>query len=58
MNFFKTYYRIVSDTYSGYEVQEWNWYRPFWRMTNFCNTFSSLEKAQRFIKGQQGYPLE
>lgn len=40
--------RIVADMYLGYEVQIKRWYWPFWRMANFSNTFSSVEKATEF----------
>ena len=37
-------YRIVTDRYSGYEVQIWRWWFPFW-VQPYVNTSSSLERA-------------
>lgn len=47
-------YRIVTDTYLGYEAQAWRLWWPFW--TDFglkgqiSNTHISIEKAREFIK--------
>lgn len=55
---FKTKYRIVTDEYSGFEVQSWRWYFPIWLQchTSSCepiNTHSSLEKAKLFIENKK-----
>ena len=49
-------YRIVTDNYCGYEVQEkktkrflfWTW--TWWEQCDFSNTHSSIESAKEFIK--------
>ena len=43
-------YRIVRDTYSGYEMQYRTWWWPFWSMPR-CNTFRSIELAQEWAEG-------
>ena len=53
INLFKTRYRIVTDSYSGYEVQyKYPWW-PFWiqasRRGYRTNTHPSLEKAKVFL---------
>lgn len=47
-------YRIVTDRFAGYEVQEWCWWWPFWRQSNFTNTHSSLEKAEEYAARSSG----
>ncbi len=42
-------YRVVTDTYLGYEVQIWRLWFPFWVQCGFCNTHHSIEKAKEFI---------
>ncbi len=53
MNLFKKRYRIITDTYSGYEVQYKYPLWPFWIQApsnNHCtNTHSTLEKAKVFL---------
>lgn len=49
---FKTQYRVVRDSYSGFEVQHRRWFWPFWFQTNYCNTHHSLEDAERFAKAR------
>jgi len=39
------YYRIVTDEYSGYEVQSWRWWWPFW-VQGSTNTHNTIEKAE------------
>lgn len=43
-------YRIVADNYSGYEVQVWRLWFPFWIQHGFVNTYSSIEKAENYIE--------
>lgn len=43
-------YRIVTDTYCGYEVQAKVWYWPFWYQVNFTNTHRTIEKAEEYAK--------
>ena len=45
-----TKYRIVTDSYLGYEVQEWRWFWPFWMQTNGVNTQTSIESAEALIR--------
>jgi hypothetical protein len=44
-----SYYRIVTDTYSGYEVQIWRWWWPFWVMAG-ANTHPSLDRAEAWAR--------
>ena len=48
MKFLQTRYRIVGDTWAGYEVQRLLWWWPFWHMPP-TNTHSTIEKAQDYI---------
>ena len=45
-------YRIVTDTYLGYEVQRRVWWWPFWsqvsRNGSNTNTFATIEAAEAF----------
>jgi hypothetical protein len=48
-------YRIVRDSYSGYEIQKRPAFWPFWYQVSRtggygCNTFSSLERAKEAIE--------
>jgi len=49
-----TKYRIVRDSYAGYEVQKWRVWFPFWLQCFsgrvICNTHSSIEDAKQFIE--------
>lgn len=50
---FKNKYRIVTDLYSGYEVQFRRWYFPFWVQCGTgrrkcVNTHSTIEQAEAF----------
>jgi len=47
---FKDHYRIVEDTYLGYEVQKKRWWFPFWLEINFANTHTTLEKAKEYLE--------
>jgi hypothetical protein len=46
---FKKRYRIVRDTYAGYEVQVKRWWWPWWTCHGF-NTHLSLESAKRYAE--------
>ena len=48
---FNTQYRIVKDSYCGYEVQYRRWWFPFWVQHGFTNTHISVEKAREYIDG-------
>lgn len=52
----KPRYRIVADTYAGFEVQIWRWYWPFWVEANFSNTHSSEEGALTWAR-QHAQPV-
>jgi hypothetical protein len=41
-------YRIVTDRWNGFEVQEWCWWWPFWRMP-ILNTSASVEDAKAWL---------
>ncbi len=54
----KNKYRVVTDTYAGYEVQIKFWWFPFiwfecFNNTSICNTHCSLERAEDFAKAHQ-----
>lgn len=51
MKFFKTKYRIVTDTYAGYEVQLKFWWLPFYIQWKI-NTHSSPESAEEWLKNR------
>lgn len=62
---FKNKYRIVKDTFSGFEVQKKLWWYPFWFQIGKgpypVNTNSSVERAKELIKldsekGRQVWP--
>ena len=40
--------RIVRDSYSGYEVQVWRLWFPFWVQLGGTNTSSSVEDAREY----------
>jgi hypothetical protein len=46
-----TQYRIVRDTYAGYEVQVRRWWFPLWVPLGFSNTHTSIERAEAWMKG-------
>jgi len=53
-NIFRTKYRIVTDEYSGYEVQKKFWWWPFWTQGE-TNTHSSIEQAREYaVKHSRG----
>ena len=43
-------YRIVRDSFAGYEVQRRVWWWPFWRQCGFTNTHKTLEGAERYAE--------
>lgn len=43
-------YRIIRDSYLGYECQKWRLWFPFWQMMGFTNTHRTIEEAVRYIK--------
>jgi hypothetical protein len=43
-------YRIVRDTYNGYEVQVRRWWFPFWVQLGFSNTHTSIERAEAWAE--------
>lgn len=50
----KNKYRIVRDSYCGYEVQVKRWWLPIWSAIgvrgHFTNTHVSIEDAEQFAK--------
>ena len=42
-------YRIVRDSYNGFECQKWRIWFPFWIQMGFTNTHPTLEKAINYI---------
>lgn len=49
MSIFANKYRIVTDRYLGYEAQVRKWWLPWWIQLGYCNTFSSVEEAKKYI---------
>jgi hypothetical protein len=47
---FKTRYRVVTDSYLGFEAQVRYWWWPWWLLTQEGNTHPSIEKALEHIK--------
>jgi hypothetical protein len=45
-------YRIVTDRYSGFEVQAWRWWWPFWWQCGFTNTHQTVEQAEAYARRQ------
>lgn len=43
-----TKYRIVTDNYSGYEVQARRWWWPFWVQCGTVNTHQTIERAEQY----------
>ena len=43
-------YRIVRDSYCGYEVQVWRWWFPFWLQCGFVNTHATIEAAEAYAR--------
>lgn len=43
-------YRIVTDSYNGFEVQVRRWWWPFWSQADFCNTHTTIENAEAFAR--------
>lgn len=41
-------YRIVRDSYNGFEVQWRRWWWPFWWQCGFTNSHISVEAAERY----------
>jgi len=50
MNFFKTKYRVVTDTHLGYAAEYRNWYCPFWQEVATSNTHRTIEEALKMCK--------
>ena len=50
MRIFKTRYRIVRDSYCGYEAQVRHWWFPVWLQLGGCNTFGTVEGARGYIR--------
>ena len=49
----KTKYRVVTDDWLGFEVQQWSLWWPFWSQREWANTFSSLDAALQLINKLQ-----
>jgi hypothetical protein len=50
-----TTYRIVRDTYLGYEVQARRWWLPLWIQCNWpmANTHGSIKRAEAYIESMK-----
>jgi hypothetical protein len=49
---FKPRYRICRDPFAGYEPQVWRWWFPIWQEAGFWKTFTTVEEAEIWIRGQ------
>jgi hypothetical protein len=58
MNLFKTKYRIVTDSYLGYEVQSKRWWFPFWIQTGLGNTHRTIDSARSYIERRTNIVVE
>jgi hypothetical protein len=47
LRFPPTRYRVVRDSYLGYEAQFRPWWSPFWQQCNFVNTNGTIERARQ-----------
>lgn len=50
----KNKYRIIKDSYNGYEAQVKHWWFPFWVQiwrVGFVNSCSSVEEAEKLCRG-------
>lgn len=47
MKIFKTRYRIVRDSYLGFEAQFRPWWFPLWMQCFGCNTRTSLDASRK-----------
>jgi hypothetical protein len=55
MKICKRQYRIVTDSFGGFEVQKRLWYYPFWFQIKseegyIANSHSTIERAEKLIK--------
>lgn len=51
-------YRVVTDAYSGYEVQCWRLWFPFWVQAGCTNTHRTIEEARAYAKRHSGMVVE
>jgi hypothetical protein len=51
------HYRIVRDSYAGYEVQCWRIWFPLWNQCGFVNTHSTVAKAIAYAHRLDGAPV-
>jgi len=58
MNLFKINYRIVTDSYLGYEVQSKRWWFPFWIQTSLVNTHHTVNRARSYIERRANFIVE
>ena len=47
---FKNKYRIVTDSFNGYECQKKRWWLPVWLQMDFTNTHVTMENAKAYIE--------
>ena len=47
-------YRIVRDSYAGYEAQVWRIWFPFWVQLGGGNTHTSADQAEHYIRSRPG----
>lgn len=47
---FSRKYKIVRDSYYGFEVRYKSWFLPFWIQCNWTNTHPTIEEARLYVK--------
>lgn len=45
-------YRIVKDSFSGYECQGWKLWYPFWVQMGGVNTHKNIDDAKEYIRNK------
>jgi len=53
-------YRIVTDSFAGYEVQIKRWWFPFWFQCweyGCINSFISVERAEQYVKDRKKHKV-
>ena len=46
-------FRIVGDSFAGYECQIWRLWWPFWTQMDWVNTHGSIERAKKYIENHK-----
>ena len=57
MKFFETRYRVIRDTYNGYEAQFKHWWMPFYLQIGGTNTFTTEIAAKNLCMIHAAKPV-